>query len=149
MSYKYSVAHMYSDPKPQFARKDILRELPPGLKLWLTVRNDDIYSFRWGDPEYARAYIQNMPPPEQMAGFYMGPDGYTWGREFISTEPETPRELVMKKQWYSFMLWGRLSYDPTLPDALFERTLAQRFPEGSGGEVVCGFGGGVEDHSAQ
>jgi hypothetical protein len=27
------------------------------------------------------------------------------------------------------MLWGRLSYDPTLPDALFERALARRFPE--------------------
>jgi hypothetical protein len=26
------------------------------------------------------------------------------------------------------MLWGRLSYDPTLPDSLFERTLAARFP---------------------
>ncbi len=59
----------------------------------------------------------------------MGPDGYIWGREFLSTEPETPRQLVLKKQWYSFLLWGRLSYDPTLPDALFERTLAVRFPE--------------------
>jgi hypothetical protein len=27
------------------------------------------------------------------------------------------------------MLWGRLSFAPTLPDALFERTLAARFPE--------------------
>jgi hypothetical protein len=129
MSYKYSVAHMYSDPKPQFARKDILGELPTGLKLWLTVRNDDIYSFRWGDPDYARDYVRNMPGPEQLAGFYMGPDGYTWGREFISTEPETPRELVIRKQWYSFMLWGRLSYDPSLPNSLFERTLGERFPE--------------------
>jgi hypothetical protein len=35
----------------------------------------------------------------------------------------------MKKQWYSFMMWGRLSYDPTLPNSLFERTLAVRFPQ--------------------
>jgi hypothetical protein len=129
MSYKYSVAHMYSHPKPMFAQKDILRDLPPKLKVWMTVRNDDIYSFRWGDPEYARAYVRNLPPAEQLAGFYMGPDGYTWGREFVSTEPEKPRELVIKKQWYSFMLWGRLSYDPSLSDSLFERTLAERFPE--------------------
>ncbi len=129
MSYKYSVAHMYSYPAPPFAKKDLLDEMPPGLRTWMTVRNDDIYSFRWGDPEYARAYIGNMPGSDKMAGFYMGPDGYTWGREFISTQPDTPRQLVIKKQWYSFMLWGRLSYEPTLPDALFERTLAQRFPE--------------------
>ncbi len=129
MSYKYSVAHMYSYPAPPFANREILGQMPPGLRLWLTVRNDDIYSFRWGDPEYARAYIRNLPGPDRLTGFYMGPDGYTWGREFISREPDTPRELVISKQWYSFMIWGRLSFDPSLADALFERTLAARFPE--------------------
>ncbi len=127
-SYKYSVAHMYSSPTPPFA-KDTLAALPANLRTWLTVRNDDIYSFRWGDPAYARAYVRALPGPDKLAGYYMGPDGYIWGREFLSTEPETPRQLVIKKQWYSFMLWGRLSYDPDLPDALFARTLAVRFPE--------------------
>jgi hypothetical protein len=127
-SYKYSVAHMYSSPTPPFAQAT-LAALPPHLRTWLTVRNDDIYSFRWGDPEYARAYIRAMPGPDKLAGYYMGPDGYIWGREFLSTEPDTPRQLVIQKQWYSFMLWGRLSFDPQLPDALFARTLAARFPE--------------------
>jgi hypothetical protein len=127
-SYKYSVAHMYSSPAPPFA-KPALAELPSNLRTWLTVRNDDIYSFRWGDPSYAREYLRQLPGPDKLAGYYMGPDGTIWGREFISTEPDSPRQLVMKKQWYSFMLWGRLSYDPSLPDALFEKTLAQRFPE--------------------
>jgi len=134
LSYKYSVAHMYSSPAPPFA-KATLAELPPHLRTWMTVRNDDIYSFRWGDPDYARAYIRGLPGPEKLAGYYMGPDGYIWGREFTSTEPDTPRQLVMKKQWYSFMLWGRLSYDPTLPDALFEKTLAVRFPEVPGAKL--------------
>ncbi|MFB3829551.1 MAG: carbohydrate-binding family 6 protein [Bryobacteraceae bacterium] len=128
LSFKYAVAHMYSSPAPPFARA-ALAELPSNLRMWMTVRNDDIYSFRWGDPAYARAFIRNLPGPDKLAGFYMGPDGYIWGREFLSTEPETPRELVIAKQWYSFMLWGRLSYDPTLPDSLFERTLARRFPQ--------------------
>jgi hypothetical protein len=128
ISYKYSVAHMYSSPAPPFARPT-LAAMPPNLRTWMTVRNDDIYNFRWGDPEYARAYIRNLPGPDKLAGYYMGPDGYIWGREFVSTEPEKPRELVIQKQWYSFMLWGRLSFDPELPDALFERTLAKRFPE--------------------
>jgi len=127
-SYKYSVAHMYSLPAPPFAQST-LAALPSSLRTWLTVRNDDIYSFRWGDPEYARAYVLALPGPEKLAGYYMGPDGYIWGREFLSTEPDTPRQLVIKKQWYSFMLWGRLSYEPQLPDALFARTLAVRFPE--------------------
>ena len=127
-SFKYSIAHMYSSTKPMFI-KSLLEQMAPDRRTWLTVRSDDIYSFRWGDPDYARQYICNMPGPDRVPGFYMGPDGYCWGREFIDREPDTPRQLVMQKQWYSFMLWGRLSYDPALPNSLFERTLAVRFPQ--------------------
>jgi hypothetical protein len=127
LSYKYSVAHMYSSPAPPFA-KSSLDELPPRLRMWMTVRNDDIYSYRWGDPDYAREYIRHLPGPDKMAGYYMGPDGYIWGREFVSTEPEPTRELIIKKQWYSFLMWGRLSYNPDLPNAHFQKLLAQRFP---------------------
>ena len=35
------------------------------------------------------------------------------------------------------MLWGRLSYDPALPDALFERSLAQKFPEAPAAKLLA------------
>jgi len=127
-SFKYAIAHMYASTSPPFI-KPVLAAMPAGMRTWLTVRNDDIYSFRWGDPTFAREFIRNMPPAERLAGFYMGPDGYIWGREFIDTEPLSPRQLVMKKQWYSFMLWGRLAYEPDLPDEHFRRTLATRFSQ--------------------
>ena len=127
LSFKYSVAHMLSSPAPPFAAES-LRELPVNLRMWLTVRNDDVYSFRWADPVYAREYVRSLPGPDKLAGFYMGPDGTVWGRDFLDVAPDGPRPLVIEKQWFSFMLWGRLSYEPSLPDALFERTLAQRFP---------------------
>ena len=130
-SFKYSVAHMYSIPKPPFIQP-LLENLAPGRKTWLTVRNDDIYTFRFGDPAYAREYIVNIPPADKIAGFYMGPDGYTWGRDFLERHPAPGlRPLVMEKQWYSFMLWGRLAYDPSLPDSHFERILAARHPQAS------------------
>jgi hypothetical protein len=128
LSFKYSIAHMYSIPNPQYLAP-ALPHLSPKLRTWLTVRDDDYYSFRWGDPGYARAYIRNMPGPDKMAGYYMGPDGTIWGREFLSKEPDTPRQTIIGKRWYGFMIWGRLSYDPDLPDELFERSLASRFPE--------------------
>ncbi len=130
-SFKYSVAHMYSITNPNFIQP-LLENIAPGRKTWLTVRNDDIYTFRFGDPSYAREYILNMPPSDKMAGFYMGPDGYVWGRDFLERNPASgPRPLVMEKQWYSFMLWGRLAYDPSLPDSHFERILAARHPTAS------------------
>jgi hypothetical protein len=130
-SFKYSVAHMYSIPKPPFIQP-LLENLAPGRKTWFTVRNDDIYTFRFGDPAYTREYVLNMPPSDKLAGFYMGPDGYVWGRDFLERHPAPgPRPLVMEKQWYAFMLWGRLAYDPSLPDSRFERMLAARHPTAS------------------
>ena len=69
--------------------KPLLPLLSPNLRTWLTVRNDDIYSFRWADVDYARAYIKAIPGPEKIAGFYMGPDGYVWGRDYLSTDAGT------------------------------------------------------------
>ena len=126
-SFKYSVAHMYSEPNPPFI-EPVLTEMPKNLRTWLELRNDDIYSFRSGDPDFARAYLNNIPGPDRVSGFNMGPDGYTWGREFIDKEPETPHQLVIQKQWYSFALWGRLSYEPGLPNSFFEQMLAAHFP---------------------
>lgn len=127
LSFKYSIAHMYSIPNPPYI-KELLPNLPPNRRTWLTVRNDDVYSFRWGNSAYARTYIKNMPGPEKVAGFYMGPDGFNWGRDFLSRDATVPRQLVISKQWYSFLLWGRLSYDPELSDDHLNAILSHRFP---------------------
>ena len=134
-SFKYAGAHMYGMTNPPLI-KPLLPDLSPKLRTWLTVRDDDIYSFRWADPQYARGFIRAMPGPDKLAGFYMGPDGYNWGREAMDLEPESPHQLVMQKQWLSFMLWGRLSYDPALPDEFFEKTVAARFPEVSAKDLL-------------
>jgi hypothetical protein len=130
VSYKYAVAHMYASRAPSFIQ-ELLPEITPEHRTWLTVRNDDLYSFRWGDPDFARAFITNMPGPDKLAGFYMGPDGYNWGRDFLSrdaVDANGRRQFVWDRQWFSFHLWGRLSHDPTLPDAHFQRLLEARHP---------------------
>ncbi len=128
-SFKYSQAHMLSSTKPLFIfQKDWFDTIPDGSKVILTVRNDDTYYFRWGDPDFARAYITNLPDRSKIAGIYIGPDGYTWGREYVSTEPDSPRQLVMRKMWYFFQIYGRLAYDPTMPNSRFEALLDERFP---------------------
>lgn len=127
LSFKYAIAHMYSIPNPPMITP-VLPLLGPQLRSWLTVRNDDIYSFRWADVDYARAFIKAIPPADKVAGFYMGTDGYLWGRDFLSKDPGSPRQTVMQKQWLSFALWGRLAYAPDLPAAVFQRLTGARFP---------------------
>lgn len=119
---------MYSIPNPPFA-KGAFDILPANQRTWLTVRNDDIYSFRWGNPTYARQYLLEIPGPDKVAGYYMGCDGYCWGRDFLGKDGNLIRPLIIQKQWYSFMLWGRLSYNPDLPDELFRQTLEAHFPD--------------------
>ncbi len=125
LSLKYAIAHMYSIPNPPFVDA-AMPLLSQQTKSWLTIRNDDIYSFRWANNNYARAFIKDIPEPEKIAGYYMGPDGYNWGRDYLTKGNE--HQLILQKQWYSFMLWGRLSYNPELPDEVFIKTLQTRFP---------------------
>ena len=126
-SYKYVKARLYAHTDPPFV-DNILKGAPAGTKWWWNLRNDDIFYFRWGDPDYVRDFILNFPPADQTEGFHMGSDGYVWGREFVSKDPETPRQLEIDKHWYKFMLWGRLGYDPKLSNDFFKQAILQRFP---------------------
>jgi len=137
-SFKYSQAHMHATTVPRFIYQNRWFDtIPPGKKTWLTIRNDDMYYLRWGDPDFVRAYLEHLPDLSKIAGFYLGPDGYTWGREFVSTDPDTPRQLVTEKMWFGLMLWGRLAYDPSISNSHFEKMLAARFPGVSSSDLFA------------
>ncbi len=129
-SLKYSVAHMHSITNPPF----VLPAMPyfsENRQTWLTVRNDDYYSVRWGNEQFARAYIRSMPgiKEDKVTGFYMGPDGYCWGKDFLTKDGNSERQLIIDKQWYSFMLYGRLSYNPDLPSGVFHDAIQRNYPD--------------------
>lgn len=126
LSLKYAIAHMYSIPNPPFV-KEAFPVLSEKYKTWLTVRNDDIYSMRWANVDYARAFMYAIPNRELVAGYYMGPDGYTWGRDFLNKNTLNNPPLVIKKQWVSNRIWGLLSYDPSLPKSVFEAMIEKQF----------------------
>jgi len=127
LSFKYARAHMYSSTKPPFADgvREELRQHK--LKCWWNLRNDDIFNFRWGDPDYVREFLGNLPAG-LTAGYHVGSDGYVWGRTHTDVDPEQRGRLEIRKHWYRFMLWGRLGYDPKLGRGFFEKVLAARFP---------------------
>lgn len=129
--HKYARARLYSTTTSPYLDFEYRGELETHrVPCWLNLRNDDVFVFRWGDADYVREFLLNVPRDlmRQEAGFYMGPDGYVWGREYASKDPEFVGDLEMDKHWYRFMLWGRLGYDPTLPRDFFEARLKERFP---------------------
>lgn len=120
ISFKYSQAHMHSSVKPQFF-SSFLEECETKTRFWFTLRDDDYYMFRWGDPDYARAYLENLPV-ERMTGFCLGADGFTWGRDYMDRLDQT-HPLYIRKMWYKMMLWGLISYDVCREKAFFEGEL--------------------------
>ena len=131
-SHKYARARIYStttSPYLDFEYRKKLEET--GVPCWLNLRNDDVYVHRWGDADHTREFLQNIPRDvmKNEAGFYMGPDSYVWGKEFVAKDPDLAGQWEVDKHWYRFMLWGRLGYDLTLPRTYFEQRLHQRYPE--------------------
>ncbi|MCP4262034.1 MAG: carbohydrate-binding family 6 protein, partial [Planctomycetes bacterium] len=107
--HKYARARLYStttSPYLDFEYRKLLQEHK--VPCWLNLRNDDLFIYRWGDADYVREFLQNVPRDlmRYEAGFYMGPDGFVFGREFVSKDPELSGELEVRKHWYRFMLWG-------------------------------------------
>ena len=103
---------MYSSPDPAFG-KEFYRTLPEGVKTFLTIRNDDMYMHRWGGIEFARQYIRHLPF-DKMLGFMMGPDGFTLG--YDNLQRSNRRRLSIQRREYAYAIWGRLAYQPDLPE---------------------------------
>ncbi len=124
--FKYSRARMFSSEKPTWFDKIYKDEVVSHkIKVWMNVRNDDIFTFRWGKPEYADAFIKNMPK-DLMAGYFWGPDGYIYGRDFHSKDENVPKYEI-DKQWYLFMIWGMAGYNPDLPETYYIDKIAEHF----------------------
>lgn len=127
-SVKYAVAHIYSSRRPQEWENRIEGEgWNKDFKVWLNLRNDDIFMHRWGSPDFVREFIRWMPH-EDSPGFMMGSDGYVWARDFTSKNPELRGQMEIDKHWYKFRLWGQLAYNNELGNDYWEAVLAHRFP---------------------
>jgi len=131
MSFKYSSAHMYSSTRPDFMNSSDVNFLKVNnVKSWFTVRNDDFYYHNWGSPAYAREYLNNIPGQgDWFKGFYMGSDGFNPTRTFFSKNSVTQGTLEIQRQWYMFMIWGRLSYNPNTSDDVFKNYMTLKYPE--------------------
>ncbi len=127
-SFKYAKAHVYSSLiqpyHPEFVKEIQSRG---NLKTLWTLRNDDVYHFRWGAPDFVREFIRNIPT-DVSEGYYFGSDQHVWGREFMDKNPEGKRPIELAKHWYHWMLWGRLGYDPTLDNPRLVKILEYKFP---------------------
>jgi hypothetical protein len=127
-SFKYAQAHVYSATK-QVHHMEFEKQIKSveNLKTLWTLRNDDVFYFRWGSPDFVREFIKNIPF-DISEGYYYGSDQYIWGREFLDKFPGAKREIEIAKHWYHWMIWGRLGYNPNMQNERFIDLLQNHFP---------------------
>lgn len=127
-SFKYAKAHVYSSVNQVYHHNFVKDITSAGnLKTLWTLRNDDIYQFRWGAPTFVREFLKNIPY-DVSEGYYYGSDQWVWGREFLGKYSSEPREIEIVKHWYQWMCWGRLGYNPEMTNARFKEIIQVRFP---------------------
>jgi hypothetical protein len=146
ISWKYSNAHMYSHPKPQFetlfnawGSMDMSE-----VKVIYTVRNDDFHNLRGCDPVFIADYIRGMKDNGYAAGFYWGADGYVWAGEFQHAPCKHQNwKYGFEKHWMQFEMLGRLGYNPNLDPSIWVRKFAARYGNELGLPAYNGLCAGV------
>jgi hypothetical protein len=111
--------------------------LPSNYRIQWMIRNEDFFILRWGQPDFIRRHIaQNTAP--YVNGYFVGSEGYIPAKDY-SHEASAHRtwDYAFEKQWLFYQLWGRLLYDPTTPDAVFEASYARRYGLKSGKAMLA------------
>ncbi len=106
--------------------------MPDNYRIQWMVRNEDFFILRWGLPGFIRQHIaQNTQP--YVNGYFVGSEGYIPAKEFAHTaNAHRTWKYAFEKQWLFYQLWGRLLYDPTTPNAVFEAEFKNRYALKSG-----------------
>ncbi len=120
LDIKYNGEHGYASPMYHVRDSSWLSQTHHYKLLW-QLRNDDLYIFRWGEPEFVREVMQNVRAA--------GTAGYTYGSEIDipgTDDFDVPAAAAhrswkyeFQKQWFTLALWGRLGYDPSLPESIW------------------------------
>ncbi len=133
-SFKYAKAHVYSATRQPYHERFVPSIRGKVKTIW-TLRNDDIYLFRWAAPDFVREFVKNIPY-DISQGYYYGHDGFIMGREFTQLDHESPRQLEVVKHWLQYMLWGRFAYNPDYSNERIIAMLNARYPEVDGAMLL-------------
>jgi hypothetical protein len=123
VSMKYCMAFTYSTTTPEWAKFDVRDLKAKGGSTWLTLRNDGFFYSDFGDPQFVREFLANLPPSEHsggehdgkpcLRGIYLGHDAYTptvsylYKNEELNRDPVTGKPMLeIQRKWYMEMLWG-------------------------------------------
>jgi hypothetical protein len=141
VEFKYNWSHGHSSPRLHLVHGGKLTDtywnpLPDNYRAVWTVRNEDFFVLRWGEPGFIREFISNNGE-DWVGGVMVGSECYIPAKDYIHEQnAHRTWEYAWERQWLFYSLWGRLTYDPTTPDEVFAAQLASRLGAGYGQELL-------------
>jgi len=141
VEFKHNWSHAHSSPDLFIVHGGKLSDAywnppPTRHKIVWTMRNEDMFILRWGQPDFVRAFIQNQSK-DYVGGAIIGSECYIPALDYITKEgPHKNWRWAFERQWLFYTVWGRLLYDAATPDRLFATLLEERFGAGLGDELL-------------
>jgi hypothetical protein len=130
---RLAITHDYSSGKID---ERFWNPMPENYRIVWMIRNEDFFILRWGEPGFIRAHIA-ANAEDYVGGYFVGSEGYIPARDTSHVAHLHRRwQFAFEKQWLFYMVWGRLLYEPGMPDEVFEAAFARRYGEGVGKRML-------------
>lgn len=104
--------------------------LPENYSINWMMRNEDFFILRWGQSDFIREHIYKNGHPF-VSGYYIGSECYYPAVDYFSKAEDNSWDYAFERQWLFYKQWGRLLYNPSTAEDVFENEFNHRF-EGDG-----------------
>lgn len=144
---KFNWSHSYSTPNLAITHDYHSGELderfwspmPENYKIQWMMRNEDFFILRWAQPDFIRKHI-DVNNKEYVNGYFIGSEGFIPAMDYShKNSPVKTWNYAFEKQWLFYKIWGRLLYQPDLPDTVFASAIDLRYGEGVGAPMLSAY----------
>jgi hypothetical protein len=141
MDVKFNWSHSHAVPDLMYIHggsrsKTLWEPVPKNYRMIYTMRNEDFFVLRWGEPDFIREVIKRNSQ-DFVGGYLIGSETYIPGIEYITKPgPHLTWKYAFEKQWLFYQVWGRLIYDPLTGDEIFAHAFNQRYHIETGDKIM-------------
>jgi hypothetical protein len=141
MDVKFNWSHSHAVPDLMYIHggsrsKSLWEPAPKNYRMIYTMRNEDFFVLRWGEPDFIREVIKRNSQ-DFVGGYLIGSETYIPGIEYITKPgPHLTWKYAFEKQWLFYQVWGRLMYDPSTGDEIFAHAFDQKYGIKTGDKLI-------------
>jgi hypothetical protein len=142
MDVKFNWSHSHATPDLMYIHggsrsKSLWEPMPRNYRMIYTMRNEDFFVLRWGEPDFIREVLKRNSQ-EYVGGYLIGSETYIPGIEYITKPgPHLTWKYGFEKQWLFYQVWGRLMYDTNTGDDVFANAFDRKYGIKTGDKLIA------------